>query len=208
MTEDAGGRDSATEGRLARAFRAIDTANAEDPARVATSKGDRPAELVYGQRMSAVLDRFAPEASEALRIAVRAQHLERWKLPRASYPEGRAGYHRWRNEQKRRHAEAAASILAECGYDAATIARVQSLIRKENLKTDAEAQALEDVACLVFIEFYLPDFARQHSADKLAGIVVRTWGKMSPAAHAAVGDLPLAPELRAFLERVLSDAQH
>ncbi|MEE8140552.1 MAG: DUF4202 family protein [Alphaproteobacteria bacterium] len=45
----------------------------------------RPAELLYGQRMSARLAVFCPAASEHLRIAARAQHLERWKLPRPQF---------------------------------------------------------------------------------------------------------------------------
>ncbi|NQV25970.1 MAG: DUF4202 family protein, partial [Rhodopirellula sp.] len=45
----------------------------------------RPAELVYSERMTAALERFAPDAPEALRLAARAQHLQRWQLPRRDY---------------------------------------------------------------------------------------------------------------------------
>ena len=31
---------------------------------------------------------FRPDAPEPLKIAARAQHIERWTVPRTSYPEG------------------------------------------------------------------------------------------------------------------------
>ena len=111
--------------------------------------------------MTAALGRLYPDASEALQLAARAQHIRRWTVPRASYPMDRAGYLRWRKDLKRKHAEWAGDILADCGYAEDEIARVGSLIRKENLKRDAEAQALEDVASIVFLEHYAADFARQ-----------------------------------------------
>src|SRR5208337_2462059 len=129
--------------KLQCALAAIDAAHARDPNRAA----EEPAELAYGRRMSEALARFAPEASEPLRIAVRGQHIERWKSPRRDFPEGKAGYIAWRNEAKRRHGERLAEIMAGCGYDKSTIDRVRALVRKENLRRDGEAQTLEDVAC-------------------------------------------------------------
>lgn len=181
----------------------IDEANAADPHRVVDGGSERPAELVYGERMSARLAAFDAGASEALRIAARAQHLERWKLPRSAYPMDKAGYFRWRNEQKRRHAERVAALMAQAGYEPAAGERVQSLVRKENLKRDAEAQTLEDVACLVFLEHYLADFAAGRDAEQLADIVAKTWRKMSPAAHRAARDL--LPALPAGLAAVVAE---
>src|SRR3954466_9275916 len=136
--------------RFAEAIRRFDAANAEDPNREADESGALvSSELLYARRMTAWLARLYPDASEALRLAARAQHLRRWMIARDRYPIDRAGYHRWRTALYSFHAEQAGAILRECGYDETTVARVGSLLRKERLKADAEAQALEDVACLV-----------------------------------------------------------
>lgn len=124
-----------------------------------------------------------PAASEALRLAVRSQHLRRWTIPRSTYPMTRAGYHQWRTTLARFHADQAAEILRSIGYDDPTIARVQSLIRKERLKADPEAQALEDAACLVFLEGAFATFAIQHDRAKIVDILKKTWRKMSPKGH-------------------------
>jgi uncharacterized protein DUF4202 len=160
----------------------FDAANAEDPNREIVDGRERPKALLYAERLTAMLSRVVPDASEALRLAARCQHLQRWKIARADYPTTRAGYHRWRNRLRDFHAERAGAILAEVGYDSATIARVASLIRKEALKTDSEAQALEDVVALVFLESYLADFVAEHGDygnAKLADILTKTARKMS-----------------------------
>lgn len=167
------------------AYAAIDAANAADPGRVPTPEGELPAALVYGQRMTACLASFAPDAALALKIAARGQHIERWSLPRTSYPEGRIGYLKWRHDLKARHAERLAELLAPLGAAPELIARVGALVRKERMKTDPEAQTLEDVACLVFLSYELEAFAAKHDDAKLAGILAKTWRKMSERGHAA-----------------------
>jgi hypothetical protein len=132
--------------------------------------------------MSAMLERFMPDASEALRLAVRCQHVQRWKIPRAEYPMTPVGYKQWRQQLQKMHAEIAGGILREVGYDDETIARVQSLLRKEKLKVNPETQALEDVVDLVFLESYLADFVKSHShydEAKMIDILRKTWQKMS-----------------------------
>ncbi len=185
------------------ALHRIDAANAEDPNRVTVGGEARPAELVYAERMSAMLGRFMPDASATLRLAARAQHLRRWTIPRDSYPMDRAGYHRWRGELKRKHAEWASEILLASGVDAETAARTASLIRKENLKTDPESQTLEDVACLVFLEHYAATFAARHDRDKTIDILRKTWRKMSDAGQAAALSLPLEQDVRRLVEDAL-----
>ena len=184
------------EARFAAALARIDAANVEDP----NSK-----ELLYGRRMTAWLERLEPEASEALRLAVRAQHIRRWTIPRSRYPMDLAGYKQWRTTLAQFHAETVGGILRETGYDEATIRRVESLVRKERLKLDPEAQVLEDVACLVFLESYFTSFARQHDEEKLAGILRKTWKKMSPRGQQAALGLAWEPELRALVERALAE---
>jgi hypothetical protein len=196
--------------RYADAIARFDAANAEDPNREAVDGRERPKALLYAERITAMLSRLAPDASESLRLAARCQHLQRWKIPRADYPMTRAGYHRWRNRLRDFHAELAGAILAEAGYDSATIARVASLIRKEALKIDAEAQALEDAVALVFLESYLEDFVAEHGdygEAKLAGILTKTARKMSAHGRAVAltrVDLPagLANVVRKAIEGV------
>lgn len=187
-----------------RAIHLIDTANAADPHRETWRGEEHPKELLYSQRMSERLAVFLPDASEALRLAARAQHIRRWTHPRSAYPMDRAGYHRWRTELKLFHAQQAGDILEEVGYDDDTIDRVQSLILKKRMRTDPESQALEDVVCLVFLEHYFLDFAQQHPEEKVIDILRKTWGKMSEAGQRAALELPLVAEARALVERALA----
>ena len=167
-------------GRFGQALAAIDAANAADPAR----EDGRPAALVYGERMSAEMGRLFPGASEVLRIAGRGQHVERWLLPRAAYPEGREGYLAWRREQGRRHALRVGGIMREAGYPEAAAERVGVLLRKEGIKRDPEVQALEDVICFVFLRWYFAGFAEKHDAAALLRIVEKTARKMSAEGRA------------------------
>lgn len=182
----------------------FDRANAEDP-NVETVDGvSHPKELLYAQRMSDALVRFAPDASEVVRLAVRCQHIRRWTVSRDSYPQGRDGYRRWRTDLGGFHAETAGDILREVGYEDAAVERVQALLRKERLKADPEVQLLEDVVCLVFLDYYLAPFAAQHEDGKVVGILRKTWRKMSERGRAAALDLDLAPELRALVTRAVA----
>jgi hypothetical protein len=181
--------------RFTAAVARIDAANAEDP---------NGKELLYSQRMSAWLDRVEPDAPEALRLAARAQHVRRWAIPRSDYPMDRIGYLTWRTTLYKFHAEQAAGILREVGYDEGTIARVASLVRKERIKTDPEAQTLEDVICLVFLENYFAEFAAQHDGEKVVGILRKTWRKMSERGRGVALTLEIPAEARRLVERALS----
>ena len=189
--------------RFREAVARFDRANAEDPNVETVDGASRPKELLYAQRMSDALERFAPEASEVVRLAVRCQHIRRWTVPRDTYPEGRDGYRRWRSDLGRFHAETAGDILHQVGYDDATVGRVQALLRKERLKADPEVQLLEDVVCLVFLRHYLAPFAAQHADEKVVGILRKTWRKMSERGRAAALDLDLAPALRALVTQAV-----
>jgi hypothetical protein len=186
--------------RLNRVFAAIDACNSEDPTRDANG----PAEWLYGRRMSQMLESYVPGADEALQIAVRGQHIERWRLPRSEYPDGRIGYLRWRTDQKHRHAQKLAELMQNIGYAPEIIARVGSIVRKDRLKADPDAQCLEDVACLVFLQFYAAEFVAKHPEDKVADIVRKTWAKMSPQGQAAALKLDLPPGLGAAIGRALA----
>jgi hypothetical protein len=186
--------------RFADAVARIDAAHAEDPEK----DGGRPKELVYAERMSAWLAKLSPQASEALKLAVRCQHLKRWAIPRASFPEGKVGYLSWRKQESLAHAALAGDILAAAGYEAEAVRRVQSLIKKERIKHDPEAQTLEDVTCLVFLEHEFAPFAARHPDEKVIDILRKTWPKMSPQGQAAALGLKLPAPLRALVEKALA----
>ena len=187
--------------RFRRAIKRFDGANAEDPNRERVDGAEQPRELVYARRMTARLDRFQPDASEAVRLAARCQHIRRWTIPRRDYPAGREGYRRWRTDLARFHASTAAAILRDVGYDEGVVARVESLLRKERLKADPEVQLLEDVICLVFLEHYLAGFAPKHDEETLVGVLRKTWRKMSDEGRRAALALDLPAGLRPLVER-------
>ena len=180
----------------------FDQANAEDPNRERVGGADEPKELVYARRMTVRLADLAPDASEALRLAVRCQHIRRWTSRRSDYPAGRTGYRQWRSARAVYHAETAGALLQRAGYDPAEVARVQALVRKERLIADPEAQTLEDVACLVFLEHYAAEFARQHDTAKVVSVLQKTWRKMSTRARAAAPTLELESAVTDLLQQI------
>ncbi len=192
--------------RFRAAIERIDAANAEDP-NVEIDAGKRhPKELLYARRMTSALNRIAPAASETVRLAVRAQHIQRWRIPRDSYPKDRQGYRRWRTELGKFHAKTAGAILRDVGYDEAIVERVAALLRKERLKANPECQLLEDVICLVFLEHYFEDFAEQHDEEKLVSIIRKTWNKMSELGHEAALELALPEHLKNLVGKALGGA--
>jgi hypothetical protein len=190
--------------RLTDVIAAIDAANALDPNTVEVDGQPQPADLVYGRRMSETLARLAPHASEHLRIAARGQHIERWTSPRASYPAGRVGYLKWRKDLQGFHARRIGDIMIAAGYDAGDVERVGALVRKERLKSNPDAQMIEDVACIVFLEHYLGDFLAKTDEEKLAGILAKTWNKMSPLGRDEARKLALPSAVPRLLEQGLA----
>lgn len=191
-------------GNVEQALEMIDAANARDPNPETVDGEKQPKELVYGRRMSACLERLAPEASDLVRIAARAQHIERWTVPRDGYPEGKKGYHRWRTDLGRFHADRAGEIMAACGYAGPEIGKVQAMLRKKNLRSDPDTQLLEDTICVVFLENYLSGFSAKHDSEKIVDILRKTWGKMSPRGQEAALALDLSGEARRLVERALA----
>ncbi|WP_313135482.1 DUF4202 domain-containing protein [Paracoccus jeotgali] len=165
--------------RLTDVFARIDAANAADP----NLTDGQPVELLYGQRMTAEQRALYPEAGEALQIACRGQHIERWRLPRSEFPEGRKGYLDWRREQARRHAERVGGFMREAGYDDDQIETAGRMIRKEGIKRDDGVQALQDVACFTFMRHYMAPFAQTQSPKDMDRIVNLTARKMSAMAR-------------------------
>ena len=169
--------------RFHRAIALFDAANAADP----NLDEGQPKELLYAQRMTGMIGRYAPDASEVAQLAVRAQHIKRWTVPRSSYPMTKEGYYAWRTGLYKFHAETAGELMKQAGYDDAMIEQVKAAVGKRGLKVNADTQMLEDVTDLVFIEYYMLGFAGQHaeySEEKWLDIIRKTWRKMSDRAHA------------------------
>lgn len=190
--------------RLSAVFAEIDRINSEDP-RLETADGVHvPKEALYAQRMTERLDQMYPDASEALRIAAHAQHIQRWSIPRDTFPSGRAGYHAWRSACQSHHASLISQIMSAAGYAQDMIDRVVMLIRKQNLKSNADSQRLENVAGVVFIEHEFEPFSKKHDEDKLITILKKTARKMDGEGLRAVGSLTLPRSLKDLLEKALA----
>jgi len=193
--------------RLQKAISLIDKANIQDPNKEVLEGKEYSMEMIYSNRMASWLDRLDSDASEQLQIAARAQHIERWKIPRGKYPRDRDGYRKWRNELMQFHAEKAGDIMLEAGYDENSISRVKSLIKKERFKTDSESQMLEDVVCLVFLENYFSDFSKEHMDDneKINRIIKKTWNKMSDKGRELAMEIDLPSEAKSLILKALED---
>ena len=193
--------------RFERAIASFDALNRQDPSMEDAEGKAYPKEFLYSERMSAMLKRYAPDASEALQLAARCQHIQRWKIARASYPMTKAGYYQWRTELKSFHADIARQVLVDVGYEEATVERVCALVRKALPTVDAEAQILEDVVVLVFLESYLEQFVASHAdydAAKFADILNKTLRKTSAKARSAAQTMITLPtDLRSLVVSLL-----
>lgn len=193
-----------TQTKFDKAIRLFDKANANDPNVVDFEGKSYPKELLYGLRMTNKLEDFAPDASEAVKLAARCQHICRWEIPRESYPMDRIGYLTWRKSLYKFHATKAAEILNEVGFDNQLIENVCFLLEKKQLKRNDETQLLEDVICLVFLEYYFEPFAAKYKEEKLIDILQKTWKKMSDKGQQAALKLPLSTKIKKLLEKALS----
>ena len=189
--------------RFQSALRRFDEENARDPHAETVGGVPRPRELVYAERLTDWALRLCPGASEELRLAARAQHLCRWKIPRDSHPLTRAGYLQWRAALKQFHAHKAGDILCEVGYPEAVIARVQNLILKKLFPHDPESRELEDALCLVFLEHQFADLASRKPDATMITTLQKTWKKMTPAAQAVALKLSYGARETALLEQAL-----
>lgn len=195
--------------QLNTAIELIDEANSKDP-NIETSEGkDWPKELLYSHRMSDMLERYAPDADDAAKLYIRAQHIQRWKSPRSDFPMDRKGYHQWRSALYNYHAETVAALLVKAGYDDDFIERVRLAVSKKSLKSNADTQLLEDVTALVFIEHYMLNFVNKHpdyDEEKWLVIVRKTWAKMSERAQqfALGGHITLPESLVPLIQKAVA----
>lgn len=189
---------------LAKTFEAIDEANSKDPNFELVNGAQLPKELIYGKRMTAVLDEFEPNAGVALKIAARAQHICRWESPRSDYEMNRKGYLLWRSELKKFHAKKTSEIMIQLGYNESIIEQVSFLLQKKQLKRNDETQCLEDVVCLVFLQYYFEAFYQKHTDEKVIDIIQKTWKKMSEKGHKAALGLNYSEKGLSLIQQALS----
>lgn len=191
----------ATSEQFEKAFAQFDDYNANDPNKEDYNGKAYPKELLYATRMSERLDLFMPGSPDYLKLAARCQHIGRWEIPRSSYPMDKKGYLQWRNTLKFHHAKIAGDILTNCGYDTETIEKVKFLLLKKELSRNADTQALEDVICLVFIQYYLDDFASKHEDEKVVDILRKTMKKMSRHAITQADTIPLSDKIKHLIQK-------
>ena len=189
-----------------RALALIDQAHQADPNQITTNNTTLPYEQHYAEKMTSYLDRLQPNASELLRLAIRAQHLRRWEVPRSSYPATKVGYHSWRAGLQKRQAALVEEVCQASGYSAEEAARVGAMVRKADLKRgDPDTQVLEDVACLVFLDDQFDKFERElGDEEKMVDILRKTWGKMSEAGRAEALKIHMSERGTALVMRALS----
>jgi hypothetical protein len=193
-----------------KALSLIDAANSEDPNKVTDENGKEwPKELLYSLRMSDMLERFAPDADDVCKLAIRSQHIQRWKSPRDNYPMDRIGYLKWRTDLYKFHAETAGELMAQAGYNQDDIDRAMKMVGKKNIKHNPDTQLLEDVTDLVFIEHYMIEFAGKHpeySEEKWIEIIQKTWKKMSEAGQqfALSGKIKLPEPLVPIIQKAVN----
>ncbi len=195
--------------QLDTAIKLIDAANNEDPNQENADGKDWPKELLYSHRMSDMLQRYIPDADDVIKLACRAQHIQRWKTPRSDYSMDRKGYHQWRTGLYQFHAETAAALLEKAGYENDVIEKVKQAVGKKSAKTNTDTQRLEDVAALVFIEHYMQAFADKHpeyDEEKWLLIIRRTWNKMSEQAQqfALSGSITLPEPLIPLIQKAVA----
>lgn len=188
---------------LQKALERFDLENSQDPNLEQVEGQLVPRELAYARWLSAWVLRLSPEASPALVLAARCQHLRRWTVPRASFPEGKAGYHRWRTHLRQFHAGAAGEILRSCGVEAGIASRVRSLNLKENFPADPEARTMEDALCLVFLERQFADLAARTERGTMVNALRKCWAKMTPKARDLALALPLGESEKSLLREAL-----
>ncbi|RED44921.1 DUF4202 domain-containing protein [Seonamhaeicola aphaedonensis] len=189
--------------RFETAIALIDRKNSEDINTYQVSGMEYPKELLYSQRMTRKLLQFEPNASKALQIAARAQHICRWQIARDEYTMDRVGYLKWRETLKKMHAEITADILRQVGYDNQYIERVSQLITKKLIKKNEESQTLEDTVCLVFLDYYFEEFAAKHADEKVIDILKKTWKKMSDKGHEAALQLNYSDKNIALIKQAI-----
>jgi len=193
-----------SQSRLNEVLAAIDLVNNQDINQIVFDNISHPKELIYGHQMTGMLDEHWPQANELLQIAVRAQHIKRWHLKRTEFDLGKKGYFKWRIALGKFHAELTEQLMLKHDYSEVEAEQTAAIIRKEKLKSNDDSQTLEDVACLVFLQFYFDEFAKKHSEEKIIRVLQKTWGKMSTQGQNIALTLDLPEHLSVLVGKALA----
>ena len=193
-----------TQIRLNAMLNVIDLVNNQDPNSIMFDNLSHPKEHIYGHQMTGMLNKHWPQASELLKIAVRAQHIKRWHLKRTEFDLGKKGYFKWRIALGKFHAQLTEELMLENGYSTEEAQKTAAIIRKEKLKSNTDSQTLEDVACLVFLQYYFDEFAAKHSEEKIIRVLQKTWGKMSEQGQNIALTIDLPEHLSALVGKALA----
>jgi len=189
--------------QLEQCYQAIDDINSQDP-NLDPHAQNTAKSLVYGQRMTSTLSNFMDNPPQLLAIACRAQHIQRWFIPRQDFPMGRIGYLNWRRKLAEHHADLGSKIMQANGFSDKECQQLRKILTKQGIKSDPLVQALEDVACLVFIQYYFDDFCQQHDDEKIIRVLQKTWAKMSDKGHKAAAQLTLSNQGQRLINQALA----
>jgi len=189
--------------QLETAYTAFDIYNSSDPNKEESEGVFYPKEVLYAIRMTEKLKEYAPDSDEYVQLAVRCQHIGRWEIPRSSYPMDRKGYLQWRSTLALHHAKTAEQILTECGYTDDTIEKVKFLLQKRQLRQNSDTQLLEDIICLVFIQYYLEPFAAMHADEKVIDILRKTLKKISAHAIEEAVKIPVSDKVKTLIQKAV-----
>jgi hypothetical protein len=190
--------------KLEKAFILFDTYNRQSPEQISYQGESYPSEYFYALKLYEWINKLQPHAPEALLLASRSQHIGRWEIARNAYPEGRAGYLKWRSDLARFHAQKSAELMLEAGYGEEMTERVKQIILKQRIKADDDVQTIENALCLVFLEFQFDDLIQKLSTEKMIEVLRKTWGKMSDAGREAALAMEYSKEGSGLLKKALS----
>lgn len=175
----------------------------EDPVQVVRNGQSIGDEGVYALRMVDRLYEFYPMATQELELAALAHHIKRWEIKRTVFAMDKQGYFQWRRQVAKHQLAITSDALAKVGLSDEDRDEVLKVLRKENLKTHPLAQVIEDVACLVFIQYYLEPFAEPHETPKVVEILRKTMLKMSDRAIEEASRLPVSDKVKSFLNEAV-----
>ncbi len=181
----------------------IDNAHSGDISSVTENGIELPCELLYSMRMVQVLELFNPGSTYVLKLAVQCQHLQRWGIPRADFPFDRRGYHEWRRVVMDYQLNITSLILTETGINEADILLVSDTLKNQGNKSHIEAQIIMDIACLVFLKWYMEPFASKHQNEKVMDIMKKTIRKMSQEAVTIIPKLDLPESAQLILNMAI-----
>ncbi|MGZ5191670.1 MAG: DUF4202 domain-containing protein [Flavisolibacter sp.] len=190
--------------RIDQAFLLFDEYNQQDPHMILWDDIKYPAEYFYALQLYNWVLKLYPDANETLLLAARSQHIGRWKIPRETYPDGKAGYLSWRSDMAKFHANIAGDLLIQAGYHEEEIKKLQQILLKENLKNDAEVQVMENALCLVFLQFQYEDFIQKYDEEKIVRILQKSWKKMTEPGRNFAMTLEYSAKGRQLLENAIN----